>query len=348
MCGVLDFRTNTMDQVIDRVLEMDKTSSFMSMGMLHRALPKEEELRFRQALQCTTCLNAGHSTVDCNLRTQCMICNSRAHTTDRCEYNLLNRQVAPARHIEPRNNQDPEDYRFRRNDHNQLERGDRYTDRRRDNYDRDDKRRDNYPRDRYDRDESPVYDQRRDERRHGNQNFRRNQKRGFLRREERREAARNDNLASAPDNRKAEDNRRSIPTSQTGDKGEASNNHKVYCYYCRKEGHYSNQCPSKTNEKQPAVNMVTAEVTEVQQVTTRSKGKAAEWKAQEAIRKQAAQWIKKANEQNVTEIRDQNTPREEEITQPVENPTWQALQDCQIVLPLVRLLQLVPRFTADL
>ena len=70
--------------------------------------------------------------------------------------------------------------------------------------------------------------------------------------------------------------------------------------------------------------------------------------AQEAIRKQAAQWIKKANEQNVAEIRDQNTPREEETTQPEENPTWQGLQDCQIVLPLARLLQLVPRFTADL
>ena len=79
-----------------------------------------------------------------------------------------------------------------------------------------------------------------------------------------------------------------------------------------------------------------AEVTDVQQVTTQSKGKAAEWEAQEAITKQATQWIKKANEQNVAEIRDQNTPRGEEITQPVDNPTWQALQDCQIVLRLTR------------
>ena len=84
--------------------------------------------------------------------------------------------------------------------------------------------------------------------------------------------------------------------------------------------------------------MVTAEVTDVQQVTTRSKGKTAEWEAQEAIRKQAAQWVEKANEQNAAENRNQNAPREEEITQPVENPTWQALQDCQIVLPLARLL----------
>ena len=31
-----------------------------------------------------------------------------------------------------------------------------------------------------------------------------------------------------------------------------------------------------------------------------------------------------------------------------ENPTWQALQECQIILPLGRLLHLVPRFTKEL
>ena len=61
--------------------------------------------------------------------------------------------------------------------------------------------------------------------------------------------------------------------------------------------------------------MVMAEVTDVQQVTTRSKGKAAEWEAQEAIRKQASEWIKNANEQNVAEVKDQNTQLEEAITQ---------------------------------
>ena len=54
------------------------------------------------------------------------------------------------------------------------------------------------------------------------------------------------------------------------EKRESSNNRKVYCYYCRKEGHYSSQCLVKTNEKQPAVNMVTAEVTDGQHVTMRS------------------------------------------------------------------------------
>ena len=93
--------------------------------------------------------------VDCTLRTQCMICNSRAHTTDRCEYNLLNRLAAPVRHIEPRNNQDPEEDRFQRDDRDQRERDDRYTDRRRDDYDRDEKHRDDYRRNRYERDDSP-------------------------------------------------------------------------------------------------------------------------------------------------------------------------------------------------
>ena len=39
--------------------------------------------------------------------------------------------------------------------------------------------------------------------------------------------------------------------------------------------------------------MVIAEVTDVQQVTTWSKGKVAEWETQEAIRKKATEWIKK-------------------------------------------------------
>ena len=49
------------------------------------------------------------------------------------------------------------------------------------------------------------------------------------------------------------------------------------------EGHYNNQCPVKSNEKRPAVNMVVAEVADIQQVTTRAKGKMTEWEAQEAI-----------------------------------------------------------------
>ena len=40
MCVVLDIQTSTMDQVIDRVLEMDKQRSWMLMGALQQALPK--------------------------------------------------------------------------------------------------------------------------------------------------------------------------------------------------------------------------------------------------------------------------------------------------------------------
>ena len=48
--------------------------------------------------------------------------------------------------------------------------------------------------------------------------------------------------------------------------------------------------------------MVTTEVTKIQQVTTRSKGKAAKWETQENIKKQATECIQKTNERNVAEI----------------------------------------------
>ena len=115
--------------------------------------------------------------------------------------------------------------------------------------------------------------------------------------------------------RKTEETRREISTTQIGNmnKGGSSGNRKVHCYYYWKDGHYSNQCPVKSNEKQPAVNMVIAEVTDVQQVTTRSKGKAAEWETQETIQKQAMEWIKNANERNVAKIQEQNAQPEEPV-----------------------------------
>ena len=79
--------------------------------------------------------------------------------------------------------------------------------------------------------------------------------------------------------------------------------------------------------------MVVVEVADIQQVTTRSKGKMTEWEAQESI--QTTEWIEKANELNVTEIKEQTNVVEglTETAQP-ENPTWQSLQECQITLPL--------------
>ena len=95
VCAVIDFQTSTIDQVIAWVMEMDKNSSWLTMGALQRALPTEEDLRFRQVVQCTMCLNPDHSMVECTMRTQCMLCHSRSHTMEPCEYNLLNQQATP-------------------------------------------------------------------------------------------------------------------------------------------------------------------------------------------------------------------------------------------------------------
>ena len=67
--AVVNFKDTTIEQVIDWVQVMDsaQTSNRLSMASLQRALPKEEDLRFWQGVQCTTCLNPGHSTVECTI-----------------------------------------------------------------------------------------------------------------------------------------------------------------------------------------------------------------------------------------------------------------------------------------
>ena len=52
-------------------------------------------------VQCTTCLNPGHSLLECTLWNHCPICHSRPHTLELCEYNLLNRNTTPVRQIKP-------------------------------------------------------------------------------------------------------------------------------------------------------------------------------------------------------------------------------------------------------
>ena len=91
---VFDFRNQSIDQVIDKALAMDQThknKKSMDMSALHSNLLSLEELQFRQVVQCTTCLNIGHSTIECSLRTHCTICHSKAHSVEQCEYNLLNK-----------------------------------------------------------------------------------------------------------------------------------------------------------------------------------------------------------------------------------------------------------------
>ena len=45
---------------------------------------------------------------------------------------------------------------------------------------------------------------------------------------------------------------------------------------------------------------------EIQQVTTRSKGKQSEWELQEAVWKVAKEWVEEANENNVTRMMQDN------------------------------------------
>ena len=90
---VIGLSGQPIEEVIRRVLRLDSIQS-MSMASLQEAIPTTEEMRFKQAVQCTTCLNPGHFTLECTLWMHCPICHSRAHTLELCEYNLLNRNAA--------------------------------------------------------------------------------------------------------------------------------------------------------------------------------------------------------------------------------------------------------------
>ena len=118
MLAVLDFTKSTIDQVIEKVLDMDRlwNSNNMSMEALQKALLTKEELRFRQVVQCTTCLNPEHSTLECRMPTHCSLCHSRAHTMDRYEYRLLNRPVALIIRFEPKEGRSSDDNRFQQDE----------------------------------------------------------------------------------------------------------------------------------------------------------------------------------------------------------------------------------------
>ena len=106
--AVVDLTGKPIEDIISWVLRLDRAEG-MSMTTLERALPTEEETCFRQAVQCTTCLNPGYSSMECTLRSHCMICHSRAHTLELCEYNLLNRNTTSVRQIEPQPNKTQSD-----------------------------------------------------------------------------------------------------------------------------------------------------------------------------------------------------------------------------------------------
>ena len=63
--------------------------------------------------------------------------------------------------------------------------------------------------------------------------------------------------------------------------------------------------------KAPTVNMV---VPEIQQVTTRSKGKQSEWEVQEVVWKEAKEWVEEANNNNVARILQDNDASSDDAT----------------------------------
>ena len=59
---LLDLRNQSLEQVVDKALAMDRmhNNNTMNLSMLHRNLPTLEELRFRQVVQCMTCLKTSN------------------------------------------------------------------------------------------------------------------------------------------------------------------------------------------------------------------------------------------------------------------------------------------------
>ena len=77
---------------------------------------------------------------------------------------------------------------------------------------------------------------------------------------------------------------------------------------------------------------------------------------QEAFWKATKTWVEEANKNNVDRMHQEskkinngqgNSEISHEVTiqSPTKDETWQVLADCQITLPLARLLKLVLRFT---
>ena len=92
--AVADLTGKPIEDVISRVLRLDSAQS-MSMTSLQCALLDEEETSFRKAVQCTTCPNPRHSSLECTLRTLPHL------PLELYEYNLLNWNTVPVWQIEP-------------------------------------------------------------------------------------------------------------------------------------------------------------------------------------------------------------------------------------------------------
>jgi hypothetical protein len=91
----IDASTVTLTEIVNRALNLDHQQLGHGLSQFRTIAPspKAEEKAFQQAVQCTLCLQFGHTKVDCVQR--CALCQARSHTTATCEYNLLARRNAP-------------------------------------------------------------------------------------------------------------------------------------------------------------------------------------------------------------------------------------------------------------
>jgi hypothetical protein len=92
--ALMDASTVPLTKIIKRALNLDHQQLGLALSQF-RAIapsPKAEEKAFQQAIQCTLCLQFGHSNMECVQR--CALCQARMHRTATCEYNLLARRNA--------------------------------------------------------------------------------------------------------------------------------------------------------------------------------------------------------------------------------------------------------------
>jgi hypothetical protein len=92
----IDASTVTLTEIVNRALNLDHQQLGHGLSQFRTIAPspKAEEKAFQQAVQCTLCLQFGHTNVDCVQHYA--LCQARSHTTATCEYNLLARRNAPA------------------------------------------------------------------------------------------------------------------------------------------------------------------------------------------------------------------------------------------------------------
>jgi hypothetical protein len=87
--AMVDVSTVPLTEIVNRALNLDHQQLGLGLSKFRSIAPspKAEERAFQQAVQCTVCLQFGHSNVECVQR--CALCQARTHTTMTCEYNLL-------------------------------------------------------------------------------------------------------------------------------------------------------------------------------------------------------------------------------------------------------------------